>query len=127
MFKSLNIGTSYSRKLTDTTVGELKLTKQEMKNNPYATLGYIEIDIFNKTNEKLVIDGVDILHKQNNKVVNTQSIKYEESVQSQSLNLIKIPFKSMGGKTRTTLVLHTNINDITIHDPELLFSTILHN
>lgn len=124
IFKSLNIGTSYSRKLTDTTVGELKLTKQEIKNNPYATLGYIEIDIFNKTNEKLLIDGLDILHKQNNKVVNTQSITYKESIQGQSLGLLKLPFKSMGGGIRTTLVLHTNINDITIHDPELLFSTI---
>ena len=87
-------------------------------------MGYIEIDIYNKTNEKLVINGLDILHKQNNKVVNTQSITYKDTIQGLSLGLLKVPFKSMGGSYKTTLILHTNINDITIHDPELLFSTV---
>lgn len=30
----------------------------------------------------------------------------------------------MGGSYRTTLVLHTNMGNITVHDPELLFATL---
>ena len=67
---------------------------------------------------------MDILYKQNNKVVNTQTITYKENIQGLSLGLLKVPFKSMGGSYKTTLVLHTNIGNITIHDPELLFATI---
>ena len=124
MFKSLNIGTSYSRKLTDTTVGELKLTKQEIKDNPYATLGYIELDIYNKHNEDLEITAIEYLYKQNGKVINTETSNFVKTIHSNTLSLFKVPFKFLGNGIRTTIILKTNIGNITINDPDTLFSVI---
>lgn len=74
MFKELNIGTTYSRKVNNTRYEGLTLSKNEQKEYPYATLGFIEVDIYNKTDNTLNITSMDLLYKENDKVINTETL-----------------------------------------------------
>ena len=124
MFKSLNIGTVYSRKISDTKYQGLTLSKDEKNKYPYATLGVLKVDIYNKTDTPLNITSLDILYNQNNKVINTDTVDYTGKIYSHDCQYIYVPFKYYGSNIKTTIVLKTNMGNITIYNPDLLFGVI---
>lgn len=124
-FKDLNIGTLYSRKINKNSYLNLKLSKQEKNIYPYSTLGYIKVDIYNKSTQNLIIDNIDLLYKNNNKIINSETLTFNKTIYSEDCQILDIPFKYLGGNITTTIILKTNFGNITIHQPEILFGTLL--
>lgn len=127
IFKSLNIGTVYSRKVQDKKYQGLEITNKDKKTYPYLTLGYLKVDIYNKTDTPLKINSMDLLYKENDKVINTETIPYTAQINSKDCQYIEIPFKYFGNGIKTTIVLNSSMGKITINNPDLLFGVIQAN
>ena len=70
---------------------------------------------------------MDLLYKENDKVINTETIPYTAQINSKDCQYIEIPFKYFGNGIKTTIVLDSNMGKITINDHDLLFGVIQGN
>lgn len=92
-------------------------------NNSESGVMALEIDLYNKMQETLIINGSSFVIKDfNNKNIETFKIEeYKEELYSKQRKHFILPFKYVGNEYLYSVILHTNIGDITIENPENIY------
>lgn len=96
--------------------------KIDNKNNENGIMA-LEIDLYNKMQDTLVINGSSYIIKDfNNKNIETFKIEdYQDNLYSKQRKHFVLPFKFIGNEYLYSVILHTNIGDITIENPENIY------
>lgn len=92
-------------------------------NNPETIIMVLKIDLYNKMQEKLIINGTSFIIKDlEHKNVETFKIEdFNDELSSKQRKNLFIPFKYIGNDYLYSVILHTNLGDITIENPETIY------
>lgn len=105
---------------------KIKITENERKNHPDSCIMAIEIDLYNKMNKDLEINGLTYIIKdgENNNVESFTLDDYKLSLDPEERQSLYLPFKYLGQEYLHSVILKSNLGDITIENPENIYGLI---
>lgn len=122
-FQLLTFSTNY---FADSEYKDIKINKEQKQKFPDSCILTTEVNIYNKMEEDLVINSVEYVIKDSNNtfVEKKEILDFKEKISSSQENKIFIPFKYLDSNQLYSLILHTNIGNITIQNPDNIYGLI---